>query len=95
MVGKHRQVPARHRNTRDQPRGIGQDPALIRRARVPGETAPWIQPTDSFDAYKLVNPFTGQPDTCTYSGKTLKVTLADGAGNNVWVPGQYGWGDVV
>lgn len=69
-------------------------PALIRRARVPGETAPWIQPTDSFDAYKLVNPFTGQPDTCTYSGKTWRVSQADGTGNNIWVPGQYGWIEV-
>lgn len=24
------------------------------------------------------------------TGKTWKVQLADGAGNNVWVPGQYG-----
>src|SRR6056297_1465604 len=33
-------------------------PALVRRARVPGEVAEWQQPLDQFDAYKLVNPFT-------------------------------------
>lgn len=27
-------------------------------------------------------------------GKTWKVVLADGAGNNVWEPGQYGWAEV-
>lgn len=26
---------------------------------------------------------------------TLKVTQADGAGNNVWEPGAYGWTEVV
>ena len=31
----------------------------------------------------------------THAGKAWKVTLADGAGNNVWVPGQYGWGEVI
>ena len=30
----------------------------------------------------------------THAGKTWKVTLADGAGNNIWVPGQYGWAEV-
>ncbi|MBP8788749.1 MAG: hypothetical protein KBE22_03245 [Candidatus Accumulibacter sp.] len=66
-------------------------PALIRRAKVPGQVLPWVQPLDAFDAYKLLNPFTGQPDTCTHNGFTWKVTQADGAGNNVWQPGVYGW----
>ncbi len=66
-------------------------PALIRRAKVPGETNPWVQPLDQFDAYKLVNPFTGKPDQCTDGGFTWKVSQADGSGNNVWVPGQFGW----
>lgn len=69
-------------------------PALVRRARVPGEAAPWVQPLDQYDAYKLVNAFTGKPDTCTYQGKTWKVTQADGSGNNVWAPGVYGWSEV-
>ena len=69
-------------------------PALIRRTIVPGVRAPWVQPIDQFNAYKLVNPFTGKPDEVTHAGKTWKVTLADGAGNNVWMPGQYGWAEV-
>jgi hypothetical protein len=66
-------------------------PALIRRAKVPGIAAPWVQPLDQFDAYKLVNAFTGQPDQCTHNGFTWKVTQADGSGNNVWEPGVFGW----
>ena len=66
-------------------------PALIRRAKVPGEILPWIQPIDQYDAYKLVNPFTGTGDKCTDGGFTWKVTQADGSGNNVYKPGVYGW----
>lgn len=66
-------------------------PALIRRARVPGERAPWVQPLDQFDAYKLTNAFTGLPDECTHNGAAWKVSQADGAGNNVWAPGVFGW----
>ena len=66
-------------------------PALIRRVHVPGELEAWKQPLDQYDAYKLVNPFNGQPDRCTYGGFTWKVTQADGSGNNVWQPGVYGW----
>jgi len=66
-------------------------PALVRRARRPGVAEPWTQPLDSLDAYKLVNPFTGKGDLCTYAGKTWRVSQADGAGNNVWTPGQFGW----
>ena len=69
-------------------------PALIRRTIVPGVTAPWVQPSDQFNAYKLVNPFTGKPDQVTHAGKAWKVVLADGAGNNVWTPGEYGWAEV-
>jgi hypothetical protein len=69
-------------------------PALIRRARRPGEVLPWVQPIDQFDAYKLVNAFNGQPDRCTHAGNTWKVTQADGAGNNVWQPGVFGWTQV-
>ena len=67
--------------------------ALIVRARVPGEIVPWYQ-TGQHDAFKLVNAFTGLPDRCTYQGKTWVVTLADGAGNNTWAPGVYGWAEV-
>jgi len=69
-------------------------PALIRRARVPGTVQPWVQPIDQFDAYKLVNPFTGEPDQVTHSGQTWRVVQADGAGNNVWEPGVFGWAAV-
>ena len=70
-------------------------PALIIPARIPGEAAAWKQPTNQYDAYKLLDPFTGLPDRCTYQGKTWVVTLADGAGNNTWPPGVYGWTEVV
>lgn len=69
-------------------------PALVRLAKEPGKTMPWQQPLDQYDAYKLVNPFTGKPDTCTHGGKTWKVTGADGSGNNVWQPGVYGWSEI-
>ncbi len=66
-------------------------PALIRQAKIPGETLPWVQPIDQYDAYKLENAFTGEPDQCTHNGSTWKVTQADGAGNNIWEPGVFGW----
>lgn len=50
-----------------------------------------ISRPDQYDAYKLVNPFNGKPDQCTYGGFTWKVTQADGSGNNIWEPGVYGW----
>lgn len=69
-------------------------PALIRLAKIPGEALPWQQPLDQFDAYKLVNPFTGEGDYSLHNGRTWQVTQADGAGNNVWEPGVYGWTDI-
>jgi len=66
-------------------------PALVRRAKVPGQVEPWAQPSDEFDAYKLVNPFTGEPDQVTHNGQTWRVVQADGAGDNVWEPGVFGW----
>ena len=66
-------------------------PALVRLVKVPGQVLPWQQPLDQYDAYKLVNPFTGMPDQCTHNGQQLRVTQADGAGNNVWEPGVFGW----
>ena len=69
-------------------------PALIRRMRRPGERLPWVQPTDQYDAYKLLNPFTNKPDECTFGGKSWKVSQADGSGNNVWQPGAFGWVEV-
>lgn len=69
-------------------------PALIRRVHVPGEVEPWQQPTDQYDAYKLVNPFNGLPDQCTHNGSQWVVTQADGSGNNVWEPGVFGWTEV-
>lgn len=69
-------------------------PALIRRMRRPGERLPWVQPTDQYDAYKLLNPFTNKPDESTFGGKSWKVSQADGSGNNVWQPGAFGWVEV-
>ena len=68
--------------------------ALVRRARIPGEVLPWVQPIDQFDAYKLVNAFTGEPDEALHNGSRWRVTQADGAGNNVWAPGVFGWTQV-
>ena len=66
-------------------------PALIRRVRNPYAVEEWTQPLDQFDAYKLINPFTGEPDHA-YIGETLyHVTQADGSGNNVWSPTAFGW----
>ncbi len=69
-------------------------PALIRQAKIPGEALPWVQPIDQYDAYKLVNPFTGEGDYCTHKGSKWQVTQADGAGNNVWEPGVFGWNNI-
>jgi hypothetical protein len=66
-------------------------PALVRKARTPGEVAPWEQPLDANDAYKLLNPFIAQPDRVTHLGQTWRVSQGDGAGNNVSVPGAFGW----
>lgn len=66
-------------------------PALIRTVHEPWVLAPWKQPIDQYDAYKLVNPFNGQPDQCLHNGQTWTVSAADGAGNNIWEPGVFGW----
>ena len=66
-------------------------PALIRTVHEPGVVAPWKQPIDQYDAYKLMNPFNGKPDRCTHNGNTWIVSQADGSGNNVWEPGVFGW----
>jgi hypothetical protein len=73
-------------------------PALIRRVRNPYAVEEWTQPLDQFDAYRIVNPFTGKPDEAIRNGQEWYVTGVDGAGNNVWTPGIFGWtvvGDVV
>jgi len=69
-------------------------PALIRMAKIPGEALPWVQPIDQYDAYKLVNPFTGEGDYSTHKGSKWQVTAADGSGNNVWEPGVFGWSSI-
>jgi hypothetical protein len=66
-------------------------PALVRMAKVPGTVIPWVQPIDQYDAYKLINSFTGKPDECTHNGSKWRVSQADGAGNNIWEPGVFGW----
>ena len=66
-------------------------PALVRRAREPGKALPWVQPLDQFDAYKLLDPFTGKPQRCLHGGKEFE-TLVD---NNVWTPAHgLQWRDV-
>ena len=69
-------------------------PALIRVAKIPGEALPWQQPLDQYDAYKLVNPFTGEGDYSLHKGVKWQVTAADGSGNNVWEPGVFGWSNI-
>lgn len=51
-----------------------------------GEILPWEQP-DSTNAYKL-------GDKVTHNGKTWECTDVDGAGNNTWEPGVYGWTEI-
>lgn len=60
-------------------------PALIRRARRPGEILPWVQPIDQFDAYFTVNRFDGQPDRVTHNGRLWRSTVPSVP--NVWQPG--------
>ena len=65
-------------------------PALIVLARDPYQVYEWYQ-TGQFDAFKVVNPVTGDNDECIYNGEKWYVTDGDGAGNNVWLPTDYGW----
>ena len=51
-------------------------PALVRRARRPGVAEPWVQPIDQHDAYRLVDPFTGQSETCSHNGKVWRAKMA-------------------
>ena len=44
----------------------------------------WRQPLDQFDAYKI-------GARVTHNNKKWMCSLGDGAGNNVWEPGIYGW----
>ena len=64
-------------------------PALIRRVRSPSVVEPWKQPLDQFDAYKLLNPFTGEADKCLWNGEVYE-TLID---NNTFSPTGFpaGW----
>lgn len=62
-------------------------PALVRRARRPGVAEPWVQPLGAGYEYKLVEPFTGLPETCAHAGAEWATTVD----NNVWEPGVYGW----
>ena len=71
-----------------------QYPALIVRVRDPSVVEPWQQPTTQYNAYRLVNPFTGAPDRAEHNGKTWEVSQGDAAGNNVWEPGAFGWTEV-
>lgn len=66
-------------------------PALIRRARRPGEILPWVQPIDQFDAYFTVNRFDGQPDRVTFGGRRYRSAVPSVP--NVWQPGGAEWID--
>ena len=48
----------------------------------------WAQPLGANDAYHL-------GDKVTHDGKRWVCSQADGAGNNTWVPGVYGWTEYV
>lgn len=66
-------------------------PAHFARYARPGVVVDWWQPITQYDAPKLVNKFTGLPDQRRHNGQVWKVVQADGAGNNVWEPGVFGW----
>jgi hypothetical protein len=69
-----------------------QYPALIRRARIPGVPAPWVQPLDAFDAYLLLDPFTGEAEQAIHEGQVWRVTQQSAAGGfNTFPPGVFGW----
>lgn len=60
-------------------------PALWTLAADPSEKWPaWSQPIGKDDAYKL-------DARVTHNSKRWICTEVDGAGNNVWEPGVYGW----
>lgn len=62
-------------------------PALVKRARRPGSFEPWEQPLGAHDAYRLLDPFTGEEEVCSHTGKNWRTTVD----SNVWEPGVYGW----
>ena len=52
----------------------------------PNVISEWVQP-DSTNAYHI-------GDKVTHNGKTWICTEVDGAGNNTWEPGVYGWSEM-
>lgn len=65
-------------------------PALICRVRPVAIVEPWAQPLYAFNAYKLINPFTGKPDKCLGVDGKVYATKLD---NNTYSPEAYpaGW----
>lgn len=64
-------------------------PALWTLAADPSEKWPaWSQPIGKDDAYKL-------DARVTHNSKRWICTEVDGAGNNVWEPGVFGWTEYV
>ena len=51
---------------------------------IPGQPPQWTQPSGSTDAWKM-------GEHVMYDGQEWVVTQTDGAGNNVWTPGEFGW----
>lgn len=64
-----------------------QIPALIMMARMPGVATVWRQPLGAFDAYPLIDEFTGSPIQVTHNGQVWN----NNAASNVWEPGVFGW----
>lgn len=56
-----------------------------------GPTLVWVHGTGALNAYRLLDPFAGEPETCTHNGKEWFVSQGDGSGNNTWEPGTFGW----
>jgi hypothetical protein len=56
----------------------------LREAERPDHVQQWVAPTGAHDAYKL-------GEHTWHNSRVWKVTQTDGAGNNVWEPGVFGW----
>ena len=68
-----------------QNRKPSENPSSWARIGDPGEEWPeWLQPGGGYNAYHI-------GDKVTHKGERWVCTETDGAGNNTWEPGVYGW----
>lgn len=67
--------------------------ALFEPQRDPFRPAPWVAPSGTVGAYRMTN-LIGGPERATHNGLLWQVSQTDGAGNNVWAPGEFGWVEV-